>query len=111
MQPLDQIRPEEASQLAMENELLRYEVSHLRSVMAESKEAQARLAKRMRRLKRAGRTPFSPEEVALQKRNQEAYDDLVWLLGRLDASPVGPVLRRIKGYQTLRRRYLDSGEA
>ena len=104
MHPLNPTRPTELTGALMENELLRYEVRHLKSKLSEA----------------TGEFPPGPEEIkaarkdkpqgsggpAFAKRNQQAYDDMVWLIGRLDSSPAGLMLRRWAGFRTLRARYL-----
>lgn len=96
MTPLDPIRPSDASSLAMENELLRYEVGHLRTTLADM----------LDRLKELEDMKTGGAPAPNQAPNQQAYDDLVWLLGRLDHSPAGAALRRVRGFRTLRERYL-----
>lgn len=91
MTPLDPITPSDASRLAMENELLRYEVAHVRARMCEMHD-------RMKELQDAPAAPSG---------GGQAYDDLVWLLRRLDTSPAGVALRRVRGFRILRERYLS----
>lgn len=75
--------------LAVENELLTNEVRRLRTRVAALEEQVAV-------------TPADPQAG-------QALDDLRYLLGRLDASPAAPLLRRQKGFRTLRDRYLGEG--
>jgi regulator of replication initiation timing len=87
----------------MENELLRYEVRHLRARL-EAMGDKGAVHKDERNGGRDGKAP-RPADAQRQQRNEQAYDDLLWLLRRLDHSPAGPVLRRMKGFQVLRDRY------
>ena len=48
-------------------------------------------------------SPSSPERLAYL---EEAERDLVLLLRRMSARPIGPVLRRRKAFRTLEQRYL-----
>lgn len=109
MQPLVPIGQDEASRLAMENELLRYEVRHLRSLVQEAKGERTGRKGGKRKDEPAVASPLP--ESGMSIRNQQAYDDLVWLLTRLNSSPVGAGLRRVKGFRTLVERYLDGGTA
>ena len=93
MTPLEPIRPADASSLAMENDLLHYEVLHLR----------ARVADLLDRIKDLEQSPTAERAVS----DQQAHDDLVWLLRRLDTSPAGVALRRVGGFRILRERYLE----
>lgn len=94
MRPLDPVEATEAHALAMENELLRYEVRHLR----------ARLRGDF------ANAVLDPETSPIAARNAQAHDDLLWLLRRLDDSPAGIALRRVPGFRTLRERYLSESE-
>lgn len=129
MQPLNPTKPTELTPALMENDLLRYEVRHLRARLAtltdkvdqlkadladlaEQAEETGTDGKRSRSGKGAkrpvvakGATGEDPE-----RRNAQAYDDLVWLLHRLDSSPAGFALRRVKGFQVLRARYVQDPE-
>lgn len=96
MQPLNFTRPTELNSALMENELLRYEVRHLRARLAAAEAGAARTGK-------GGKGGRSSKE---QQGNQQAYDDLLWLLRRLDESPAGFALRRLEGFRVLRARYL-----
>lgn len=93
MTPLEPIRPSDASSVAMENDLLRYEVRHLRARIAD-------LDDRVKDLEE--NRPGAPTAAG-----QQAHDDLVWLLRRLDTSPAGVALRRVRGFRILRERYLE----
>jgi hypothetical protein len=95
MEPLSPVGRDELSTLAMENELLRYEVAHLR----------ARLAAAETVAKSAGDTLASKRGSGADA-DRSARDDLVWLLRRLDRSLAGPLLRRRSGFRELRERYL-----
>lgn len=72
--------------LAVENELLTNEVRRLRSRIAALEEELAV-------------APPAPQA-------HQALGDLRYLLGKLDSSPAGPLLRRQKGFRALRERYL-----
>jgi hypothetical protein len=88
MEPLVRNQPDELASLVMENELLRYEVVHLRARLAAAEKARAKSA--------AGRE--NPDD--------SARADLVWLLERLDRSPAGSLLRARKGFRAIRDKYL-----
>lgn len=90
MEPLVRNQPDELASLVMENELLRYEVVHLRARLAAAEKAVA---------KSAG----APRE---EKVDDTARADLVWLLERLDRSPAGYLLRTRNGFRALRDKYL-----
>lgn len=109
MQPLDPITADEAGKLAMENELLRYEVRHLRARLAARPEPVAAPTPPTAR-----KNPTAKQlrmRKARQARNRQAYADIVWLVRRLDTSPAGPLLRRVEGFRTLRARYLTGGRS
>lgn len=104
MEPLLRVTPDELSALQMENELLRYEVAHLRARLAAPRTGP-----------KAGTGTSTGTGTGNGTRNgtaerdeaAQARRDLVWLLERLDAIPVaGPALRRRAGYRELRERYL-----
>jgi len=112
MQPLDPITADEAGKLAMENELLRYEVRHLRARLAAPPEPVA--APTPPTTPTARKNPTAKQlrmRKARQARNRQAYADIVWLVRRLDSSPAGPLLRRVEGFRTLRARYLTGGRS
>jgi len=104
MQPLDQVSPDETSALLMENELLRYEVTHLRA-RVEAAEAGQRNPKGTKGKGKPGPKsgPRADDEIA--RRNQQAYDDVRWLVRRLDSTPLSPALRRFAGFRTMCERY------
>src|SRR5262249_34679428 len=93
MTPLDPIRPSDASSLAMENELLRYEVAHVRARMAEMLDRSTSMEQ--------------PQAGGPGVPGQQAYDDLVWLLRGPARAPAGVALRRVRGFRILRERYLS----
>jgi hypothetical protein len=99
MQPLSRVTGDELSSLMMENELLRYEITHVRARLAA---AEQMLAKAQRDLELAE----ASEESTGGGEAATARDDLVWLLTRLDSSPLGRVLRRRRRIAELNRRYL-----
>ncbi|MGH3347331.1 MAG: hypothetical protein ACRDO4_10135 [Nocardioides sp.] len=101
MEPLVRAEHSGAVDLQMENELLRYEVVHLRARLAAAEDL---AAKRQGRLERLG-----DQRATTGSTRDEARDDLVWLLTRLDRSPAGLLLRRYAGFSTLRDRYLGAG--
>jgi hypothetical protein len=84
------VQPSDAHALAMENELLRHEVRHLRARLNSGFAAAV----------------IDPETSPRAARNERAHEDLVWLLRRLDSSPAGFGLRRMAGFRTLLERYL-----
>lgn len=92
MEPLVRVEPDELASLAMENQLLRYEVHHLRAKLAEGKRAR-------KSAKEEAADPSGPS-------SDEARADLVALLERLDQSPAGPLLRHRSGIKALREKYL-----
>lgn len=105
MQPLSPMRPEEHSALAMENELLRYEVRHLRARLKGAEQELAR-AERKRAEGASGETAWTPAPGEAG----QAHDDLVWLLQRLNNTPAGFALRRQSGFRTLLERYVEGRE-
>lgn len=111
MQPLNPARPDELSSLMMENELLRFEVAHLRSRLAVATTRPTKGGTKGAAKTPATTTATTPVTGTARAtidaaRRQTAYDDLVWLLRRLDGSPAGFLLRRVEGFRTLRGRYL-----
>ena len=122
MRPLHTLDARDLASLQMENELLAHEVRHLRARLAQSERAseKARAAgrkelaeklkdmrvrfKQEKKLRRA-----SDRENARLKRRlakaRAAEDDLRWLLNRLNDSPLGPFVRRRKGYLALTDKY------
>lgn len=94
---------DDAVALQMENELLAYEVRHLRARLAVSQQVPSAppAAVLTQRLRRELRT--------VRKERDEALGDLQWVLGRLDRSAMGLVFRRYGGFRALRARYLGSG--
>lgn len=97
MDELRELARQDLVPLQMENELLSYEVRHLR----------AQLAAADRRW--SGQLKAREREVArLRKRItrlERARGDLVWLVRRLGTSPLGPVLRLRPGFRRLMRQY------
>ena len=114
MHPLNPTRPTELTGALMENELLRYEVRHLKGRLSAATKEFPPSSDEIRAAKRAGRQDGEKGDAgpspALARRNQQAYDDVVWLVGRLDSSPAGMLLRRMGGFRTLRDRYLGTGQ-
>ena len=108
MRPLRHTQPDEATTLAMENELLRHEVVHLRARLLAT-------AAELRRLEKetsaAGRPVAAAVEAAEPPVPDETLNDLRWLLRRLEGSPLAWVLRRREGYRQLVDAYLreDAG--
>lgn len=115
MQPLHPTRPTELRAALMENELLRYENRHLKARLSEAIGEFPPTPDDLTGDRPAAREQQAPAEgqglakEAATPTQQRAYDDIVWLVGRLDRSLVGPMLRRWDGFRTLRERYL-SGE-
>jgi chromosome segregation ATPase len=98
MQPLSRVTADELSSLVMENELLRYEITHVRARLAAAEKALERSRRDLDELKTSTAADGGDQAAA--------REDLVWLLTRLDASPLGRVLRRRPRVAELRRRYL-----
>jgi hypothetical protein len=105
MEPLSPVGRDELSTLAMENELLRYEVAHLRARLAAAEAADAAAATVGTPAGGADGDPAGGTGIGSPTATS-ARDDLVWLLRRLDASPAGPLLRRRPRFRELRERYL-----
>jgi hypothetical protein len=103
--------------LQMENELLTYEVRHLRArldgrpsaVPGGGKSADQLAAERVRYQKLAAER--LSELNATKQKLQRTHDDLVRLLTRLDRSPIGPLLRRRGAVRQLRERYGLTGRS
>jgi len=112
MHPLNPTRPTELTSALMENELLRYEVRHLKGRLSAATNEFPPGAEEIQGARKASRKGAEKGEggpsPAITRRNQQAYDDVVWLVGRLDSSPAGVLLRRMGGFRTLRERYLGS---
>lgn len=100
MQPLSRVTADELSSVIMENELLRYEIAHVRARLAAAEKS---LLKATKERALAG----SDDESAQGEGTDTARADLVWLLTRLDASPLGRMLARRPRMVELRRRYLS----
>ena len=81
--------PNDADALRMENELLAFEVRFLKA-----------------RLGRSGKDLGSSTPLSRISYLAEAEGDLILLLQRLGASPLGTVFRRNKSYRILEERYL-----
>ncbi len=86
--------PTDLDALRMENELLAFEVSFLRS-----------------RLGWTGRSAVASASLSRLAHLEEAERDLVLLIGRLARSPLGPALRVSGNFRTLEGRYLHSPES
>jgi hypothetical protein len=99
MQPLSRVTADELSSLVMENELLRYEITHVRARLAAAEKALDKTRRELD-LGTASETSIGGVDAAAVR------EDLVWLLTRLDSSPLGRVLRRRPRIAELRRRYL-----
>ncbi|MEO9324939.1 hypothetical protein ABFT23_15700 [Nocardioides sp. C4-1] len=99
MRPLHHTQPDEVTTVAMENDLLRLEVAHLR---ARLKSAESELL-----------FPGKPAPTASAGADGDAdpLSDLRWLLQRIEATPLAHVLRRRSGYRRLVETYLheDAG--
>lgn len=104
MNPLRRTEADETSTLAMENELLRYEVVHLRARIA-AVESERDKAEREKAKLESGDAVVDPDAP------DAARDDLVWLLGRIEATPASVVLKRREGYRRLVATYLNEGGA
>ena len=105
MEPLSPVGRDELSTLAMENELLRYEVAHLRARLAAAEAAAADAAATVGTPAGgvdgdpAGGTGIGspgPHRPAMTSCGAPAFD----------ASPAGPLLRRRPRFRELRERYL-----
>lgn len=113
MHPLNPTRPTELTSALMENELLRYEVRHLKGRLSAATKEFPPGPEEIQGARKATGRPEKGEpgpSPAVARRNQQAYDDVVWLVGRLDSSPAGMLLRRMGGFRTLRDRYLGTGQ-
>jgi hypothetical protein len=105
VKPLEQVVAEDQTSLAMENDLLRYEIRHLRGRL----EAQGKEITSLQ----SGAPPASDRTNArdapgvVTERERRTRNDLVWLLRRLDRSPLRWLYSRRKGFVALRERYLD----
>ncbi len=131
MKPAHVLRDSDHSMLQMENQLLIFEVRHLRARLAAAERAAAgpALKKRAEQLTQAHKTiarvraardleverrqallkRVRKTERALERarqRNEQASGDIRSLLTRLESSPLRPVLRRKRGYRVLVERYL-----
>ena len=85
--------PTDVDVLRMENELLAFEVSFLKA-----------------RMSGAARRTGSPNSLSRVSHLEEAEQDLVLLLRRMENSPLRHLLRRNKNFRTLEKRYLDAPE-
>jgi hypothetical protein len=92
MNPLHQSSPDELVSLQMENNLLTHEVRLLRAQLT----AAQKWRKNREREDREGGT--TPEQ-------KQAFEDIRSLVGRLNRSGLGPVLRRRAGFRVLVERY------
>lgn len=104
MKPLEQVSPEEQTALVMENDLLRYEIRHLRGRLSATDAEITRL-----RASGGSGTPAPgarPRGVSESERR--VRNDMVWLLRRLDRSPLRLLYARRAGFISLRERYLDA---
>jgi hypothetical protein len=111
MHPLNPTRPTELTAALMENELLRYEVRHLQGRLSAATKSFPPTGEEIAAARRATKQPAkqpAKQDSGVALRNQQAYDDMVWLVGRLDGSPAGVLLRRWEGFRSLRARYLGS---
>jgi hypothetical protein len=93
----DFVSEPDPTQLRMENDLLQHEITYLRS---ELRQAQERLDAEGPEI-----DPAVAEELA------EARKDLRWLLRRLDAPPIGWLVRRRSGFQNLWSRWMDESDS
>lgn len=96
MNPLHQSSPDELVSLQMENNLLTHEVRLLRAQLAAAKKW------RKNREREDLEQGSSPEQ-------KQAFEDLRYLVDRLNGSSLGPVLRRRAGFRTLVERYGQRG--
>lgn len=88
--------PNDLDRLRMENELLSFEVEYLRNVVAgEDRSGQVSMP--------AGSVVISGED---KQELEQARNDLRWVLRRLEASPIGWILRRRQGFSDLTKRWL-----
>ncbi|MBS44927.1 MAG: hypothetical protein CMH83_17525 [Nocardioides sp.] len=110
MRPLKRLEQAELPALAMENELLRYEVTHLRGRLAAAEQTAEQAVEELRRREgEAAAAAVVPEAVAADPALADpARDDLVWLLQRLEGLPIAPLMRRREGYRRLLRDYLGN---
>lgn len=85
--------PTDMDALRMENELLAFEVSFLKAQRSG-----------------AGKRVGSSTSLSRISHLEEAEQDLVLLLRRIDASPLGLLARTRINFRKLKRRYLESGD-
>lgn len=108
------LAPGDLEALRMENELLSYEVLHLR---ARLKDADRDWQQKMRVARTAAKkekAKAARQMAQLEKRAaelQQAKDDIRWLLNRLDKSFVGPVMRYRPGFRNLLARHMADPES
>jgi hypothetical protein len=102
MQPLSRVTTDELSNLVMENELLRYEITHVRARLAAAEKTLDKTRRELELVK-AGAEP------AVGADPDKVREDLVWLLTRLDSGFLGRILRRRPRIVELRQRYLSEG--
>lgn len=104
MKPLIRTQPDDAAALAMENELLRYENVHLRARLKEADKAAQKATDALEAQRGVTPQPGGAEPAVAA--TNEAREDLVWLLKRLDQSAVGPMFRTRAGFRALRAKYV-----
>lgn len=89
-------------QVLLQNELLLLENRVLRSGASAARDAEIeRLRERVGLLE----AQLQRDVQAAEQRAKEAESDLRWLLNRLAHSPVGPLLRRYRGFRALVERW------
>lgn len=122
MRPLHHTQPDEATTLAMENELLRHEVVHLRARLLATGAELRRLEKETNgagaptagaagSAGSTGAEGSAGSDPSVETASDDALTDLRWLLRRIEDSPLARVLRRRDGYRRLVATYLreDAG--
>lgn len=107
MEPLERWTERDLPTLAMENELLRHEVAHLRARLAAAERAAEQERTQGRQETQQDQQPSGGEASA---EHAKAGEDLRWLLERLDRTPVGPLLRRRPRVREMRERWLGETE-
>lgn len=114
MSEKDFYRPTNIDALRMENELLAFEVRFIKARLADDQGAGAELSTLKARVEELESSNAKLEERAaeaessraLLERAEKAEKDLVLLLRRLSASPLGRILRLKESFRTLEQRYL-----
>lgn len=117
MNKFRRVAPGDLEALQMENELLSYEVLHLR---ARLKDADRDWQQRIRAVEMTAKKQKAKDArriVELERMNrineelQQAKNDIRWLVNRLDKSVLGPVLRHRPGFRALLARHMTDSKS